>query len=101
MKLMNEIEADVAGTVVKFVAEDAANVAPGDVLCVIEPNQMPRKPGTLWNAPALLSEALCIHQGFGLCAVRCLKTYVLLPRAVQRHRMVGEKSPCHAMCKDV
>lgn len=37
MKLMNEIEADVGGTVVKWVAEDAGNIAPGDVICVIEP----------------------------------------------------------------
>lgn len=38
MKLMNEIEADVGGTVVKWVAEDAGNITPGDVICVIDPN---------------------------------------------------------------
>lgn len=37
MKLMNEIEADVSGTVVKFVAEDAAPIEPGDVICIVEP----------------------------------------------------------------
>jgi biotin carboxyl carrier protein len=37
MKLMNEIEADVTGTLVKFVAADAKPIDPGDVLCIIEP----------------------------------------------------------------
>lgn len=38
MKLMNEIEADTSGTVVKFVADDAKPINPGDVICIIEPN---------------------------------------------------------------
>eukprot|EP00892_Ulva_mutabilis_P005109 jgi/Ulvmu1/2970/UM015_0010.1 len=38
MKLMNEIEADIGGTVVKWVAEDAGSISPGDVICVIDPN---------------------------------------------------------------
>lgn len=38
MKLMNEIEAEVGGTVVKWVAEDAGTIDPGDVICVIDPN---------------------------------------------------------------
>lgn len=37
MKLMNEIEADTAGTIVSFVCEDAKPINPGDVICVIEP----------------------------------------------------------------
>ena len=38
MKLMNEIEAEVGGTVVKWVAEDAGTIDPGDVICVIDPS---------------------------------------------------------------
>ena len=38
MKLMNEIEADTAGTIVKFVAEDTKPIAPGDVICIIDPS---------------------------------------------------------------
>lgn len=38
MKLMNEIEADVGGTLVKFVAEDTSNIGPGEVLCIIDPS---------------------------------------------------------------
>jgi biotin carboxyl carrier protein len=34
---MNEIEADVSGTVVKFVADDTSSIAPGEVICIIEP----------------------------------------------------------------
>lgn len=37
MKLMNEIEAEVSGTVVKWVAEDAGTIDPGDVICIIDP----------------------------------------------------------------
>lgn len=37
MKLMNEIEADVSGTVVKWVAEDAKPIEPGQVICIVEP----------------------------------------------------------------
>jgi biotin carboxyl carrier protein len=38
MKLMNEIEADVSGTVVKFVADDAKMIEPGQVICIVDPN---------------------------------------------------------------
>ena len=37
MKLMNEIEADTAGTLTKFVVEDAKPIVPGDVIAIIEP----------------------------------------------------------------
>ncbi len=36
MKLMNEIEADVGGTVVKIVAENGKPVTPGQALVVIK-----------------------------------------------------------------
>jgi hypothetical protein len=38
MKLMNEIEAEVSGTVVKWVCEDIGTIEPGDVICIIDPN---------------------------------------------------------------
>ncbi|KFM25998.1 Biotin carboxyl carrier protein of acetyl-CoA carboxylase, chloroplastic [Auxenochlorella protothecoides] len=37
MKLMNEIEAEVSGTVVKIVAEHGKPVTPGSVLFIIKP----------------------------------------------------------------
>jgi biotin carboxyl carrier protein len=38
MKLMNEIEADVSGTVVKFVAQDAQIIEAGQVICIVDAN---------------------------------------------------------------
>lgn len=37
MKLMNEIEAEVSGTLIKFVADNNKMVGAGDVLVVIKP----------------------------------------------------------------
>ena len=37
MKLMNEIEAEVSGTLVKFVAENNKMITGGDVIVLIEP----------------------------------------------------------------
>lgn len=38
MKLMNEIEAEASGTVVKWVAEDIGMIDSGEVICIIDPN---------------------------------------------------------------
>lgn len=38
MKLMNEIEAEVSGTVVKLVVENGSPVTPGQPLLIIDPN---------------------------------------------------------------
>jgi acetyl-CoA carboxylase biotin carboxyl carrier protein len=37
MKLMNEIEAEVSGTVVKITADNGKPVTPGQTLIVIKP----------------------------------------------------------------